>query len=256
MVTDKKAINIRKKLLGTFKKLEFDEPSHTYTLDGKVLPSVSGKIKSFYTEFDNMPEAEKYSMRRGFTNKDVLDAWEGESNIASDKGHRVHVFAEDYANWRYWGIGTKPKVQCKQCLGVIDFYNNLPDHIVPIILELRMYNENLGYAGTADIILLNLKNYKIIIADWKTNKQIIEEDFPPDYLYHLPTKLKLRQDSFGKYTCQFSFYQILLELAGFEVTHRVLVWLKDDKTNKKLFIKMYTLDITKELLTLFKQKII
>lgn len=167
MVIDKKVLDVRERLSKAFDILSFDEPSHTYTLNGRVLPSVSSLLYNFYEPFDTILEAEKYSNRRGFLNKDVLDAWEGENKIAVDKGHRVHLFAEDYANWKYFGIGEKPKVFCKQSLGVVDFWNNFPDYLYPVWLERRMFNEELGYAGTADILALDFRDNSLNILDWK-----------------------------------------------------------------------------------------
>lgn len=254
VIINKKTLELREKLLTTFSKLEFNEEEHKYTLNGKVLPSVSSLLSNFYVPFDTISEAERYADRRNFLNKDVADAWQGENKIATDKGHKVHTFAEDYANWRYWGIGEKPKVSCKQCLGVIDFYNSLPEHVIPIVLELRMYDEELGYAGTADIILYDTNIEKIYLADWKSNKTIQEKGFPQKPLLHLPKELGLTQDNFGKYSLQFSFYQLVLERAGFPIANRVLIWLADDKENKKLFVKMPTKNLTSYLLNLIETK--
>ncbi len=241
-------MKLRNKVLDTFKDLEFDEPSHTYTLNGEVLPSVSSLLKHFYEDFDSYNIGLRYADKRGFDPNDVWDAWTGEGDIASNKGHRVHLFGEDYANWRYFGIGEKPKVTCKQTLGIINYYNDYPQGFSPIVLECRMYNEEYGYSGTADILSLYDKDKTIHIHDYKTNNSLIDESKP--LLYHIDSSFGLRQDNFGKYALQFSFYQLLLELSGFSVGGRVLVWLSEDKSKNKLYQTFRTPDLTKELIRL------
>ena len=54
-----------------FKDLKIDKASHTYTLNGKVLPSVSSKLGDFYKPFN--PVVAKYVARRdGKTEAQVL----------------------------------------------------------------------------------------------------------------------------------------------------------------------------------------
>src|SRR5690606_15564924 len=119
-----------------------------YTVSGIVYPSVSSLIKSFYEEFNFEFEAKKYSLKHNFELEDVEGGWNGESDYASSKGTRVHNFAEDYAKWKYFGIGQKPIATCKQCLAVIQFWNDLPSYLIPVAFELQMYHKEYGYCGT------------------------------------------------------------------------------------------------------------
>lgn len=241
-------MTIREQLLDKFKDLEFVEETHIYTLHGEVLPSVSSLLKHFYEEFDSYNVGINYSKSRGFDPHDTWSAWKGEADIAASKGHRVHLFGENYANWRYFGIGDKPEVQCKQTLGIVNYYNDYPQGFYPVALECRMYNEEYGYSGTADILSYYEKTKLLNCHDFKTNKELFDESKPP--LYHIDSKFGLRQDNFGKYCLQFSFYQLLLELSGFKLGGRVLVWLNEDKENKKLYKTFRTPNLTQELLRL------
>lgn len=239
-------MEIRNKLLEAFKDIDFVEETHTYYLNGEVLPSVSSLLKHFYEEFDSYNIGLRYAEKMGLRPEDVWKSWDGTSKIATDKGHRVHLFAENYANWRYFGIGECPEVSCKQTLAVIQFYNSLPDFIVPVAIELQMYNEKLGFSGTLDKLFLNLKTNKLWNLDWKSNNELFDEQKQP--LKHIDSSFGLRQDNYGKYCLQFSFYQILLEKAGFEVENRVLTWLNEDKENNKLYRTYRTPDLSKEIL--------
>ncbi len=75
-------------------------------------------------------------------------------------------------------------------LALVKFWNEKPDYLVPICLELRMFCVKLGIAGTADIIFLDTRDNSIVIGDYKTNKDVYKRhelqmmvgdfDFLPD----------------------------------------------------------------------------
>lgn len=227
-------MEIRNKLLEAFKDIDFVEETHSYYLNGKQLPSVSSLLKHFYEEFDSYNIGLRYAEKMGLRPEDVWKSWEGAAFIASDKGHRVHTFGENYTNWRYFGIGECPQVQCKQTLGIVQFWNNLPDHIVPVTFELQMYNEELGFSGTCDGLLLNLMTNQLILIDYKTNNELFGEygEVPMKYI---PVEKGITQNNYGKYVLQMGFYKLLLERAGFSVQSHTIIWLEEDRENKKLY---------------------
>ena len=87
---------------------------------------------------------------------------------------------------------------------------------------------------------------KSLIVTHNTNKALTDT-YKKDSLFHVDPRYDLIQDNFGKYSAQFSFYQILLEDMGFEVQARVLVWLNEDKKKKKLYKTFKTKNITSDL---------
>lgn len=249
-----KILEVKAKITKAFELLKFDEESHTYTVNGELLPSVSGVKMEFFDEFDKeiLP---RYAAKMGFEEDDVNSAWEGEANIGTSNGHSVHLFGENYALWKYWGIGERPKPTCKKCLGIIEFWNDMPDRYFPIFLELQMYSLLFGYAGTADIICYDLKTGNLVIMDYKTNKSLFS-DFNKRILF---LKVLLNQDDFSQYVIQFNLYQILLEEIGFKVSNRVLIWLseqpRDEETRKKKLYKAYkTIDCSKDLREYYASK--
>lgn len=239
-----------------FPDLKFIEETHTYYIAGKKLPSVSTLLKNFYEGFNTEEVSLRYSLKRGFDQRDVKDAWQGENDIANNKGHDVHLFGELYVQWKYFGIGQKPKCTSKQHLAIIEFWNDLPPHIVPVATELQMYSKTLGYCGTTDFILYDLHKEVYYIGDYKTNKTLFSESekYPAKPLKYISSELNLLQENYGKYSLQFSFYQILLEEVGLKVGGRILVYLqeKDDKLYQKFNTPDATLDLRKWLATEFK----
>ena len=87
---------------------------------------------------------------------------------------------------------------------------------------------------------------KSLIVTHNTNKALTDT-YKKDSLFHVDPRYDLIQDNFGKYSAQFSFYQILLEDMGFEVQARVLVWLNEDKKKKRLYKTFKTKSITSDL---------
>ena len=54
-------------------------------------------------------------------------------------------------------------------IAIMKFWGDLPPHVIPIIMEAKMYHKEQLYAGTADGILYNTLTGKYIIIDYKTN---------------------------------------------------------------------------------------
>lgn len=240
---------INQNLKKPFEKLTFIEEGHKYIVEGDDRPikSVSALLKHFYKEFETKKIAPKWAKDRGLLKEDVILAWEGEGDIANTHGSKVHLFGENYVKWKYFGECERPVVFDKQSLGVAQFINDLPDYLIPVATELIMYSPLYWMCGTCDGVLYNTRNGKFIIYDYKTNKSLVDEEYEQKHLLYVDPKHNLRQDNYGKYSGQFSFYQILLEDAGFEVEGRVLVWLRDDKPNKKLYHTFKTKNITQDL---------
>lgn len=208
---------IKEKAKQQFRKLHFVDETHTYTVEDKVLPSTSYKIKDFYEEFNKEVISKKYAKKHNLSQKEVLKRWEEINLTAIDNGTAVHNFAEDYCN------GLKIKPFNKQCEAVISFWNNLPEYYELVFVELQMYSEDYWYAGTTDFVLLDKRNNSLVIGDYKTN-----DDLFSYYNYMLEPFEMLENNSFNHYQVQLSFYQILLEQLDYKISDRILVWLKKD----------------------------
>ena len=59
----------------------------------------------------------------------------------------------------------------------------------------------------------------------------------------LPPFDNLVDEPLGHYTIQLSLYAMGLEQLGYEMTHRIIVWLKDDGTYEKIAVR----DVREEL---------
>lgn len=217
--------DIKNKVRDYFKHLEFNADSHTYGIRDRALSSVSSLLKNYTEPFDAEKIAGFVALKRSreegilITKQDILQEWEDKKNAACDKGNLVHNFGENYI----------PGVQASQGplegyeRAIINFWDSIPDYIEPFLFELKMFSEELGIAGTTDIILYNKLTGKFIIADYKTNIDLFKN-------YKNKKMLKpfnfLLDSPYNKYQLQLSLYQLLFEQCGFEVESRKIIWLK------------------------------
>lgn len=205
---------IKVKAKEQFKKLNFVESTHVYTVDGKKIPSTSSLIKQFYKDFDAEKVSYFVAKKNGTTQQQVLDEWQSTNEEAIDRGTRVHYFAEDYCR----KLDVKPT--CIQTQAVVDFWQSLPAYYELVFVELQMYDENYWYAGTTDFVLLDLRDGSLVLGDYKTNKDLFKS-----YNYMNPPFDMLEDNNYNHYQIQLSYYQILIEQLGYTVSNRMLVWL-------------------------------
>lgn len=222
-----------------FTGIHLEEEDHRYTLHKKKeLVSVSSKIEPYYNSFDEYNISKGVAKKRGISQQEVLDEWAATRNEACDRGTRVHNFGEAYT----YNRTLSPS--CPQEEAVVKFWNDLPEHIVPLIMELQMYHRDYDFAGTADIPLWNKKTQTAIIADYKTNKDLFK-NFKGQKMK--PPFGHLLDNPFNKYQVQLSFYQILLEQTGIKVSSRKLIWLKKDATYELFDTEDFTTELIIEL---------
>jgi hypothetical protein len=240
-----KVKEIRKNLMMPFIKLDFDENKHVYFVENKPLKaSVSKLIKEFYIPFPASKKARELTQENkdagvinkytGMSEKEILAQWKAINKEAIDRGHRVHLFGEHYPS------NPQMKPKCKQEEAVVKFWKDLPDHIIPVTMELRMYHFTKMFGGTADIILFDTKKGEYIIADYKTNNDLFK-NFRSKKMTGIFSHLL--DMPFSHYEIQLSYYQIMLEQTGCQVGKRVIVYLQKDG-NYTLYD---TTDYTKEL---------
>ena len=242
MQPSQKIFNMRSVVLQYFSDLVFNEQEHKYTVNKKNLKSVSVTIKKYveYTDFDKIAGfvAKKRTKETGrYTTKAmILAEWEAKKNNSCTQGTNVHLFGETYVK------GMRPTNGFESA--IVRFWDSIPDHIQPFLFEIQMFSEELGIAGTADIILYNTKTNKFILADYKTNEDLFK-NFKGKKL--LAPFDNLLENSFNKYQLQLSMYQLLFEQCGYEIESRRVIWLKPDGSFENLKTEDYTHILKNEL---------
>jgi hypothetical protein len=224
------------KIQTPFSNLTFEEKRHKYYVEGQPInKSVSALIGEFYEHFDAQQVAPHSAAKLGLTTEEVLAHWAAINQESRDRGHRVHNFGEVYQ------FNRNLKPSCPQEEAIVKFWQDVPEHILPLAAELRMYHFKHLFAGTADIILFDTKTQTYIIADYKTNKDLFKNYMGKTMIGPFS---HLLDNPLNHYVIQLSYYQLLLEQVGVKVSRRVIIWLGLDG-NYQLFDTEDVTDILK-----------
>ena len=203
-----------------FNGLTFEELSHRYYLGTRPLyTSVSGMVKEFANPFDVYTKSLKKALEEGVCQKEILDRWEEKKIKASKLGTETHSFGEKYVFDR----DLIPSNGYEKA--VVNFWKIIPEHIVPVVTELRMYHKRYLFAGTCDILLFNKNTGEYILCDYKTNERLFK-NYAGERLLKCFSDL-LKHD-FNLYQIQLSLYQLLFEQTGHKIGKRKIIHLKND----------------------------
>ncbi len=203
-----------------FNGLTFEEERHLYSLKGKPLKgSVSSVVAEFHEEFPFEEAIAKTMARTGRTKEDIAKEWQDTNEESVVRGNRVHQFGELYP------FNRSLKPSCNQELACKKFWDELPEWIIPVGVEVRMYHKLYMFPGTSDILLYDTRRQGYIIADYKTNKDLFKNYMGKVMLAPFD---KLLDSPFNHYQVQLSLYDLMLEQIGIHVIERKIIYLDFD----------------------------
>ena len=264
---------MREKIIDAFSNLEFFEDPHEYILHGKdgkdtKLPSVSSIVQKFEPHVDWDTIRINKAQREGI-DPDVLKRQWRENNLTStSNGSKTHLFGE---SCMYMFQGKPELIENEVAhyqledgflvpygmkeVAASKFYEDLLSNynVWPVMPEAKIYtgyNDKLSlkeqYCGTFDLLFAARGKDGVIrpfLADWKTNKDLTSDYNRAHGNMMLPPFDYLVDEPLSHYTLQLSLYAMGLEQLGYEMTHKIIIWLKDDGTYRKIPVK----DVRKEL---------
>ena len=262
----------RNRILNSFNELVFDEGPHKYYLNGVEITCVSNVTHLFQEHFDdegiaqrtyekhyNNPDSKYYQM----TVNEIIESWHDNSKQACEHGTERHEFGEscfyfmteqydkilpafkdrlilpENNNGVYGFEAIYPKEEA-----TVKFWEDIPQSVVPILAENKVYDIGLGYSGTFDMLFyydaeLDGKDESksgFYIMDYKTNKDLYKNFnekkllVPFNELLDMPLNI---------YKLQLSLYQNCIELIGMNVIARSLIWLKPNGEYEKVKLEEY-----------------
>lgn len=131
-----------------FKELQFKEDTHTYTVNGFIVPSVTQIMKPLSSEY-----------YKGVDDK-IL-------NEAAQRGTKVHEAAELYLLYGVEDI--EPELR-----GYFEGVKKWIDEVkpIPVKTECRVYHRILNYAGTADLPCYI--DGDLTLVDYKTTASVAQ----------------------------------------------------------------------------------
>jgi len=211
-------------------KLESDDiildiENHEYKLKNNPdmsFTSVTTFINSFFEPFDDI-KISNYLVNNvpkyfGRTPESLIKDWD----IARKYGTEVHLEIENWIK-----NGTEPKdsraVFAKSWIGGYV----IKPHI-KTFSEVIVFSEELGIAGTIDILMMNQESNEYILIDWKTSKRIDMNSFKGKMGIKKETE-KIEDCNYNHYSLQLSLYRYILETYyGININRQIIAHLKED----------------------------
>lgn len=158
-----------------FDRIVFDEASHSYTLDGQRLASVTSTIKRLQRPFDADKWAPIKARERGITEEAIRAEWAASAAASVAKGTRVHAHIEAVLRGREQPADADPFValntQLAETRAFDDFWAGLRPLVEVNQTEWVIGEPELAIAGTLDALLYSPSTGQFHIWDWKTNKK-------------------------------------------------------------------------------------
>lgn len=225
------------------KDLEFIEETHQYFLKGKELLPVSDYIDEYVLPFDR----EFWGMIKAKQNKiskqEMLKQWDDNLELKCKRGTNVHFWNQCYLKWLMNVIPSYPAKPFddieKLCVdNFLDLYNSRLNKLELVEVELTLFSEELGIAGTPDVIFYDKELMLYVIGDWKTNDEMTD-DHSECRNYLKPPFHNEKENYFNKYSMQLSMYSLLLEMHGIFTVNNFLGHLNNKNGGRIIFIKDY-----------------
>lgn len=184
--------------------LLFNSYSHSYSVNGIALQSVTDFVEHCFPEFNSREMAVRVASRSGQSIAEVLSMWERKGKESRDAGTEMHRKIESFY----------------QLNNVIDdetfrLFRILANQIIlnPYRTEWPVYDTATNLAGTIDFV--DYSNGKYIIYDWKRSDKLIENGMPVMTSKYnqkaLPPLSHLDDCAYNRYALQLSLYKYILE---------------------------------------------
>ena len=200
----------------------FKEDTHQYfnTETGREYLSGTKFIHLFEPPFDKDGISKRVALKRGITQKEVLDEWAAISKEACESGTATHLLMENFIKFNEVDENHKILYETfKKCVGP-DY-----DKAEAIHSERLLWIDDFEIAGTADLII-DHPNNEFSIGDFKTNKKI---EFYSGFGNRLLEPVDhLSQCQHNMYALQLSLYAYMYSLlTGRKLRHVFLMHCHD-----------------------------
>lgn len=199
----------------------FDPGLHKYTYHGDTFQSVTQLIGQFHEPFDSEKWSKIKADQAGVDQDEIKKEWKRLNDYANEIGTDTHQWIEDYYNKIWREIPTNLDL-----IHRINKFNKIfakqLHKLEPLAFEVRVFSKKWKKAGMIDSLFI--RNGKIFILDWKTNKEFKTDDHPKGKYHKLLSPFdEFYENHHNEYSIQLSMYAAILEEWGFEVGGAYLV---------------------------------
>lgn len=214
----------------------FDEEPHIYTIDGDSnYMSVTTWNHSHFSHFNadsvilNMMNSPKWpnSKYYGKTANEIKTLWENNGKEASTAGTKLHLDIEHYYNEI---PVNNDSIEYRYFMNFVKDFPNLK----PYRTEWMIWDKELRFAGSIDMVYENEKDGTLLIYDWKRTKSI-DKVKPFMQFSHTDCISHIPDTNYWHYSLQLNTYKALIEKNyGKTVSAMSLVCLHPNKQNYQL----------------------
>ena len=245
-------------------RVSFDEPTHTYSIDGSSVGicSVTTLIHRHFPHFN--PDEVIHKMRNSrngiperyakMTNEQIKEQWDESGKEASGKGTMLHKRIELFYNNELDKLEIDNDPIAKEYSYFLAFNETIKDRLEPYRTEWSIFRKEINLAGQLDM-LYKIKNVDgsdtgtFALYDWKRSKEI---KFENSFEKGLGVLSHLDHCNFVHYSIQLNIYKRLLEtLYDISVREMCLVILHPDNESFKLFP---VVEMKREINLIFKER--
>ena len=210
----------------------FDPKKHKYTYKGETLISVTTLVSKFHKPFDTDTVAKKTSEKTGVDPEILKEQWLQTNKYANELGTAVHEWIENYFN-QIW----TPLPNNSDIIHRINKFNKIYckylNKLTPVKLETRIFSTKWKVAGTIDALFI--KDGKLYIVDWKSNKKFTDDDHPDGKWEKLLEPFNdFYKNHHNEYSIQLCLYALILKEWGIDVSGAYLVYIGPDEEDAKL----------------------
>lgn len=224
------------------KLIQFDEPTHIYTVQGssKNVISCTGFLHEFFGHFDSkavikkMMDSPNWTQSKwykpGITADEIAATWSNNGKEASGAGTAMHLAIEQFLNGAEHVILPSVK-ETPEWRYFMNFWRDCGGDLEPYRTEWEVWSADHKLAGSIDMIFRRKSDGKFLIYDWKRSKEIktgnqFQTGLGP--LHHLP------DCNYWHYSLQLNVYRRILEtFYGLDVADMYLLILHPDNPNYK-----------------------
>lgn len=218
-------------LFSDFKPARFDKSSWQ---------SPHSIVKAITKPFDAQEISKRVAKKRGISQEEVLAEWKREGEIALEKGNIVHDSIERGFERSMKGQYIEDNVADR----LVDYAKNyISDRKARCITREKLLTyENERLFGFLDYLIWSEKDDKLILVDWKTNKEIDRYNQWENFKNPLSN---IDASKANIYSLQISFYKyMILNIFGIDIDEMHIVWLNENNKNYEV---IEAVDMTKSL---------
>lgn len=198
-------------MMNLFAEIVFNKEEHTYTLNGRALPSVTGLLKQVKPPFEREYWAERKAAERGVPAEAVLAEWEEAGRRSMAYGREVHAYIEQML----LGVADPgdPFLRLTERLPEMEsferFWGVMAGEMTVQHVEWVIGDAELGVAGTTDAVLFSPETGRYHLWDWKTGGKFNTHNRFGRKL--LPPFEYLDDCELSVYSLQLSAYRLVVE---------------------------------------------